>query len=131
MNGLGHCVGASIFPKKQFDERTQFKEITSAIAQMENWMVFVNDLLSFFKEWDKPRDQASLVKNYANCDRSSLVEALEKLTRDCIRVSEQIVEVFADKHESVRETLMLFCQGELCRCIFSINIPCLQGLTPG
>src|SRR5690242_6292115 len=98
MNGLGHCVGASIFPKEQFDERAHFKEITCAIAQMENWMVFVNDLLSFFKEWDEPRDQASPVNNYANCDRTSLIEALEKLTRDCIRDSEQIVEVFADKH---------------------------------
>ncbi|KAH6622421.1 trichodiene synthase [Boeremia exigua] len=111
MNGLGHCVGASIFPKKQFTETTHFKEITSAIAQMENWMVFVNDLLSFFKEWDEPRDQASLVNNYAICDRTSLLEALEKLTRDCIRDSEQIVEVFADKHEDIKETLTLFCQG--------------------
>jgi trichodiene synthase len=112
MNGLGHCVGASIFPKEQFDEKKQFAEITSAIAQMENWMVFVNDLLSFFKEWDEPRDQASLVNNYAKCDRSSLNEALEKLTRDCIRDSEQIVEVFADKDESIKESLTLFCQGE-------------------
>lgn len=129
MNGLGHCVGASIFPKEQFDESAHFEEITCAIAQMENWMVFVNDLLSFFKEWDEPRDQASLVNNYANCDRSSLVEALEKLTRDCIRDSEQIVEVFADKHESIKEALTLFCQGEVHRCIFALNNLYRQGLT--
>lgn len=117
MNGLGHCVGASIFPREQFDEKAQFKEITSAIAQMENWEVFVNDLLSFFKEWDEPRDQASLVNNYANCDRASLTQALERLTKECIRASEQIVEVFSDKDESIRETLTLFCQGESCRCV--------------
>lgn len=49
MNGLGHCVGASIFPKAQFDEKVLFTEITSVISQMENWIVFVNDLLSFYK----------------------------------------------------------------------------------
>lgn len=85
-------------------------------------MVFVNDLLSFFKEWDEPRDQASLVNNYANCDQSSLFEALEKLTSDCIRSSRQIVEVFSDKHESVKETLRLFCQGEFSRCVFAVYI---------
>ncbi|KAI1880216.1 hypothetical protein JX265_001837 [Neoarthrinium moseri] len=111
MNGLGHCVGGSIFPKAQFDEGALFTEITSVIAQMENWMVWVNDLLSFYKEFDEPRDQTSLVNNYAKCDRLSLAEALDKLTRDTIRSSEQIVEVFADKDPSIADTLRTFCQG--------------------
>ncbi|KAK1492451.1 trichodiene synthase [Colletotrichum tamarilloi] len=111
MNGLGHCVGASIFPKAQFDEKVLFTEITSVISQMENWMVFVNDLLSFYKEFDEPRDQTSLVNNYAKCDRITLAEALNKLTRDTIRCSEQIVEVFADKDPSIADTLQTFCQG--------------------
>ncbi|KAL0764982.1 hypothetical protein CaCOL14_012241 [Colletotrichum acutatum] len=111
MNGLGHCVGASIFPKAQFDEKELFTEITSVISQMENWMVFVNDLLSFYKEFDEPRDQTSLVNNYAKCDRITLAEALNKLTRDTIRCSEQIVEVFADKDPSIADTLQTFCQG--------------------
>lgn len=111
LNGLGQNVGAALFTKEHFDEKSQFREITSAIAHAENWTMFINDLLSFFKEWDEPRGQISLVKNYATCDRSTMVEALEKLAKDCISTAEQIVEVYADKDESVRDALMKFCHG--------------------
>lgn len=39
MNGLGHAVGASIWPAEMFDEKKLFLEITTAICMMENWMV--------------------------------------------------------------------------------------------
>lgn len=111
MNGLGHCVGASLFPKAQFDEQALFVEITSVIAQMENWMVFVNDLMSFYKEFDDPRDQTSLVNNYVRVEGITLDQALDKLTRDTIRCSEQMVAVFKDKDAQVLETLKAFVQG--------------------
>jgi hypothetical protein len=38
----------------------------------------VNDLLPFYKKFDKPRDQASLVKNYAEYNQITLEEALKK-----------------------------------------------------
>jgi len=100
-----------MFPSAQFDEKELFTEITSVIAQMENWMVFVNDLMSFYKEFDEPRDQTSLVNNYARCDGTTLDEALNKLTRDCIVDSEQIVAVFKDKDPKLADTLFSFCQG--------------------
>lgn len=74
-------------------------------------MVFVNDLMSFYKEFDEPRDQTSLVNNYARCDGSTLEEALDKLTRDTIVDSQQILAVFKDKDAKLFETLRSFCQG--------------------
>lgn len=95
----------------QFDEKALFTQITSVIAQMENWMVFVNDLMSFYKEFDDPRDQTSLVNNYVRCDRITLDQALDKLTRDTIICSEQLIAVFKDKDPKVIDTLSSFCQG--------------------
>lgn len=111
MNGLGHCVGASLWPKAQFDERKQFLEITSSIAQMENWMVWVNDLMSFYKEFDGERDQISLVTNYVTSYEMSLNEALEKLTQDTLHSSKQMVAVFSDKDPQVMETIERFMHG--------------------
>lgn len=104
-------MGASLFPEAQFDEKVLFTEITTVIAQMENWMVFVNDLLSFYKEFDEPRDQTSLVNNYVRCNQLTLEEALDKLTRDCIVDSEQLMAVFKDKDPKLVDTLLSFCQG--------------------
>lgn len=111
LNGLGHCVGGSIFPKERFDEKELFTEITTAIAQMENWMVFVNDLLSFYKEFDEPRDQTSLVNNYAQCNGIALEEALEIVTNDTIVDSEQLLGVFHNKDPKILHTLRTFLQG--------------------
>ncbi|KAF7505019.1 Trichodiene synthase [Endocarpon pusillum] len=111
LNGLGHCVGASLFPAAQFDEQALFVEITTAIAQMENWMVFVNDLMSFYKEFDDPRDQISLVINYCKVEGIGLNEALDKLTHDTIHCSEQMLAVFEGKDPKVVATLQAFVQG--------------------
>ena len=111
LTGLGHFVGASMCPSAQFDEKELFTEITTVIALIENWMVFVNDLMSFYKEFDEPRDQASLVNNYTRCNGTTVDEALNKLTRDCIVDSEQIVAVFKDKDPKLADTVFAFCQG--------------------
>ena len=100
-----------MFPMAQFDEKALFTQITSVIAQIENWMVFVNDLMSFYKEFDDPRDQTSLVNNYVRCDRITLDQALDKLTRDTIVCSAQLIAVFKDKDLKVIDTLSSFCQG--------------------
>lgn len=100
-----------MFPMAQFDEKALFTQITSVIAQMENWMVFVNDLMSFYKEFDDPRDQTSLVNNYVRCDHITLDQALDKLTRDTIVCSEQLIAVFKDKDPKIIDTLLSFCQG--------------------
>lgn len=94
-----------------FDEKVHFKEITTATCMMENWMVWVNDLISFYKEFDDPRDQTSLINNYAHVEGLTTIEALEKLTRNTIRVSEQIMAVFADKDPRVVNTLTRFMHG--------------------
>ena len=78
---------------------------------MENWMVFVNDLMSFYKEFDDPRDQTSLVNNYCQVEGIGLDKALDKLTRDTIHCCEQMLAVFEGKDPKVVATLEAFVQG--------------------
>lgn len=111
MNGLGHAVGASIWPAEIVDEKKHFREIVTAIAMMENWMVWVNDLISFYKEFDDDRDQTSLVRNYCHVDGLTINEGLERLTCNTLRVTEQIMSVFADKDPAVSGTLTKFMHG--------------------
>ncbi|KAJ5425287.1 hypothetical protein N7465_000357 [Penicillium sp. CMV-2018d] len=111
MNALGQCVGCSIFPKEQFDENELFAEITAAIAQIERWIAVVNDLLSFYREFDEPRDPTSLVNNYARRNEVTLEEVLKKLANDTIVSSEQLLGVFRDKHPRLLHTVRTFCQG--------------------
>ncbi|KAL2202444.1 trichodiene synthase [Sarocladium strictum] len=111
LNGLGHCVVASLFPKNQVDEKALFIEITAAISHIENWMVFVNDLLSFYKEFDESRDQTCLVNNYAVCDESTLEEALDKLMRETIDSSRKAIVVFQDKDPRLFDILKSFMHG--------------------
>lgn len=110
MNGLGHSVGASLFPAKQFDEKALFTEITTAIAHIESVVLDVNDLLSFYKEFDEARDQVGLIKGYSHVEGISLDQALEKHTRDTIHRCEQIA-VFEGKDPSVEATVKAFVQG--------------------
>ena len=74
-------------------------------------MVWVNDLISFYKEFDDPRDQTSLVNNYCHVEDLTIEQGLEKLTRNTLRVSEQLIAVFADKDPQLVETLTRFMHG--------------------
>ena len=110
MNGLGHSVGASLFPAKQFDEQALFTEITTAIAHIEYVVLDVNDLLSFYKEFDDTRDQVGLIKNNSIVEGISLDQALDAFTRNAIHRCEQIA-VFEGKDPSVEATVKAFIQG--------------------
>lgn len=88
-------------------------------------MVFVNDLISFYKEFDDPRDQTSLVKNYCHVEGISLDQALDRLTRDTILRCEQLLAVFEGKDPKMLDTLKAFVQGyvtwHLCDKRYRIN----------
>ncbi|KAL7907378.1 trichodiene synthase [Trichoderma velutinum] len=111
MNGLGHSIGSSLCPLELIDEEKHFLEITTAIAQMENWIIWANDLFSFYKEYYTERDQTSLVNNYVACYGITLDEALNKLCEDVIRSSEEIIQVFQDKDPMIYESLTRYIQG--------------------
>ena len=74
-------------------------------------MVFVNDMMSFYKEFDDERDQTSLVNNYCHTEEINLDQALEKLTRDTIHDSEQLMVVFEGRDPKMEATLKAFIQG--------------------
>ncbi|CAI7616678.1 unnamed protein product [Penicillium discolor] len=111
ITALGQCVGGSIFPKERFDENELFAEITATIAQIKNWIALVNNLLSFYSEFEEPRGRMSLVNISAQCNELTLEEDLKKLTNDTIVGSEQLLGVFRDKDPRTLHTLRTFCQG--------------------
>lgn len=102
---------ASFFPAEAFDERALFNEVTTVIAQIEPQMAFVNDLISFYKEFDSPRDQVSLVSNYCEVEGLSLEQAFGRLTEDTIHSSERLVTAFDGKDPKVAATVQACVHG--------------------
>ncbi|KAL7917999.1 Trichodiene synthase [Trichoderma austrokoningii] len=111
MNGLGHVVGTSIFPADKFDESGYFREITTSMCQLECWEAWVNDMLSFYKEFDNPRDESSLVNNYCMVSDLTLQEGLEKVTENTLRITKQIMRVIADWDSRVKNIITRFMHG--------------------
>lgn len=107
---MGQCTGALLFPAKQFDEQAVFTEITTALAQLEHIVGYLNDLFSFYKEFDDMHDQATLVNNYSHVEGISLSQALDKVTRDVIHCCERLA-VFEGKDANVKATVEASVQG--------------------
>ncbi|KAL8791861.1 MAG: hypothetical protein Q9195_005523 [Heterodermia aff. obscurata] len=111
LNALGHGVTGALFPARQYDEQTLFTEIVAAIPSMNNIVMFINDLMSFYKEFDEPRDQVSLVKNYCVVKGISLDQALEKLAHDAVRSCKQLFAVFEGRNPQVKAAVNAWLQG--------------------
>lgn len=76
-------------------------------------MAWVNDLISFYKEFDEPRDQICLVNVSVCCNGTTLDEALKKSTDDITVSSEQLVKVFKDKDPKFVDTIRSFMHGHV------------------
>lgn len=111
LNGLGAICGGSLFPSEDFDEEALFPQISTAIAEIEPPVAFVNDLMSFYKEYSNPRDQVNLVTNCCAVEGISVQESFDRLTEDTIRSSLRVIEVLDDKDPKVAETIRAFVQG--------------------
>ena len=112
LNGLGGICGGSLFPVENFDEKAMFGEITTAIAQMEPMIVFINDMISFYKEFDDSRDQVGLVANYCQVEGIALHEAFGRLTADAIHSVERLRAIFdGGKTPAVKVSIDAFVQG--------------------
>lgn len=108
-------MGASLFPGSPAREQELMKHITSVIPHLEYWEVYVNDVMSFYKEFDCVDDQAILVRNYVRCGpQASIEEGLDRVASDAIARSEILCRVFADNKDMephVAATVEAFCQG--------------------
>lgn len=112
LNGLGGMCGGSLFPAEHFNEQALFKEITSVIAQIEPIIAFVNDLISFYKEYDNPRDQVSLITNYCQVEGISLTQAFDRVTDDTIHSCERLLHLLDDgQAPTVAESIHHFVHG--------------------
>ena len=112
LNALGGICAGSLFPKEDFDEKAMFKEITSVVAQLEPMNAFVNDMISFYKEYDNPRDQVGLVMNICEVEGISMNQAFDRLTQDTIQSCEQLLAIIdGERASKVADTLKSYVHG--------------------
>ena len=111
LNGLGAVCGGSLFPKDMFDGETAIEDITTVIAHIEPVIAYVNDLLSFCKEFDNPRDQINLVTNRCLAEGITLAEAFDQLTDETIQAVERLQSVLITK-QSPKVAVMMHASVE-------------------
>ncbi|KAL2672951.1 hypothetical protein Neosp_013669 [[Neocosmospora] mangrovei] len=114
LNGLGGICGGSLFPRDDFDEDALFPQIATAIAELEIPVAFINDLMSFYKEYGNPRDEVNLVSNWCTTEGLSISESFERLTNETCRGSKRVMDVLDglnDKDPKISETIHAFIHG--------------------
>lgn len=75
-------------------------------------VAFVNDLISFYKEFNNPRDQVSLVTNYCEVEGMSLDQAFDRLNEDTIYSCERLMAIFdGGKAPMVADSIHAFVHG--------------------
>lgn len=110
LNALCQTLGAALFPKSEFNEQAQFTQITAAIAQFEPLAFYLNDLFSFYKEFDEPRDQTSLANNFCKVDGITINQSLDRIAQESIHSCTQILAVFKND-EKFLTTVQRFIHG--------------------
>ncbi|KAI9146797.1 Trichodiene synthase [Paramyrothecium foliicola] len=112
LNGLGGICGGSLFPAAQFDEEKLFDQVVTAIAEIEPPVALVNDLISFYKEFDSPRDQISLINNVCKAEGLTVPESFAKIAQDTIQCCQRLNKIFDDqKDPEIVKTMRCFLQG--------------------
>jgi trichodiene synthase len=112
LNGLGGICGGSLFPADQFNEEQLFDQITTAIAEIEPPVALINDLISFYKEFDNPRDQISLINNVCKAEGLTVPQSFRKVAEDSINCCKRLQAIFDDtKDPAIVRTIREFLQG--------------------
>jgi len=114
LNGLGGICGGSLFPRADFDEDALFPQIATAIAEIEIPVAFINDLMSFYKEYGNPRDEVNLVSNWCVTDGLTMPESFDRLLEETCRGSKRVLDILNGKDgrdPKVSETILAFIHG--------------------
>lgn len=90
LNALGDFSGAALFPAAQFDERKQFEEIVTVIAQIEPVVALVNDLFSFYKEVSDPAGDVSLVENICATEGVGTEQVLRRIADEATKATNKL-----------------------------------------
>lgn len=109
LNGLGSVVAGTLFPSCDFDQKELFQELSCVMAHMDGVVTSMNDLLSYYKEFDQ--DEANLVSNWSVTDGIDKVQALHRLTDQTIHACNKILEIFAERDAGVRDAIRRFIHG--------------------
>lgn len=94
--GLGGICGGSLFPREDFDEESHIPQIATVIAEIEPPVAFINDLISFYKEYGNPKDQVNLVTSVCITEGVTMAEAFDRLIDLTIGCSKRIMGVLND-----------------------------------
>lgn len=81
------------------------------MCQIGDWEAWSKDMLSFYKEFDDPRDELTLINNHCVVGNLTLQQGLEKVAESTLRITEQIMSVFADRDSRVKDTITRFMHG--------------------
>ncbi|GES57929.1 trichodiene synthase [Aspergillus terreus] len=109
LNCLGGAVAGTIFPAAKFDEQKLFAEMSCVMAQIDGPVALMNDLFSFYKEYDQ--DEANLVTNWCTVDGITMDQALTRLTDDTIHACVRILDILKDKDPAMLATIRGFIHG--------------------
>jgi trichodiene synthase len=114
LNDLGGICGGSLFPATDFDEETLFPQITTAIAELEIPVAFINDLMSFYEEYDNPRDEVNRISIWCTTENLTISESFERLTEATCRGSKRVLNLLSEsdgKDPRLSETIRAFIHG--------------------
>lgn len=109
LNCLGGAIAGTLFPAAQFDDKKLVAEISCVIADMDRVVGLINDLFSFYKEYDQ--DEANLVTNWCTVDGITMEQALTRLTSDTIQACVRILAILKIENPKVMTTIRSFIHG--------------------
>jgi trichodiene synthase len=82
------------------------------VAEIEPPVALVNDLISFYKEFDNPRDQISLINNVCKSEGLAVPQSFERVAQDTIDCCLRLEAIFDDtKDPEIVKTIHSFLQG--------------------
>lgn len=105
----GSLVGGLLFPAAQFDDKKLIDEISYVMVQTGELVTFIDDLFSFYKEYDQK--ETTLVMNWSKAEGITVDQALERLTDNVIRSYKQIMDILKNKDQEVLSSVRAFVHG--------------------
>lgn len=116
LGSLGGAVMGTLFSAREFDDQKLFKEFSSLLAQLDGPIAYVNDLLSFFKEfnneeYDNVGDEPNLVSCLHMAHGCTLEEALERVTGLAIDSCVKLFSVIEHMDAEIRIIVQAFVHG--------------------
>jgi Trichodiene synthase (TRI5) len=103
--GVAEPFAFFCFPEDTHPEARDLERYVATVPAIMLFLDYVNDLLSFYKEHKQAEDSASFVMSYAKLHQLSLLQSLQRLKEESVKVVKRIRNICA-------EDTALFCHLE-------------------